>query len=49
MDVFTDRREEYMKITFCGAARTVTGSCHLVEAAGKKFIIDCGLDRKRVV
>ncbi len=32
-----------MKITFCGATRTVTGSCHLVEAAGKKFIVDCGL------
>lgn len=32
-----------MNITFCGAARTVTGSCHLVEAAGKKFLIDCGM------
>ena len=32
-----------MKITFYGAARTVTGSCHMVEAAGKKFLIDCGL------
>lgn len=32
-----------MKITFFGAARGVTGSCHMVEAADKKFLIDCGL------
>ena len=32
-----------MKITFFGAARGVTGSCHMVEACGKKFLIDCGL------
>lgn len=32
-----------MNITFYGAARTVTGSCHMVEAAGKKFLVDCGL------
>ncbi len=32
-----------MNITFCGASRTVTGSCHLVEAAGQKFLIDCGM------
>ena len=32
-----------MKITFLGAAKTVTGSNFLVEAAGKKFLIDCGL------
>lgn len=32
-----------MNITFYGAAKGVTGSCHMVEAAGHKFLIDCGL------
>ena len=32
-----------MNITFYGAARSVTGSCHLVDACGKKFLIDCGM------
>lgn len=32
-----------MKLTFFGAARTVTGSMHLVEANGKKILLDCGL------
>ncbi|TAL20689.1 MBL fold metallo-hydrolase [Patescibacteria group bacterium] len=32
-----------MRITFYGAAREVTGSCFLVEAGGKKFLVDCGL------
>ena len=32
-----------MKITFLGATKTVTGSNFLVEGAGKKFIVDCGL------
>lgn len=32
-----------MRITFWGAARTVTGSCHLVEAAGLKILLDCGM------
>ena len=32
-----------MRITFLGAARTVTGSNFLVEAAGKKFLVDCGM------
>ena len=32
-----------MNITFLGATKTVTGSNFLVEAAGKKFLVDCGL------
>jgi len=32
-----------MKIKFCGAARTVTGSQHLLEISGKKILLDCGL------
>jgi metallo-beta-lactamase family protein len=30
-------------LTFLGAARTVTGSKHLLEVGGKKVFIDCGL------
>src|SRR5580658_230205 len=36
-----------MKITFWGAARTVTGSMHHVEAAGRRFLLDCGLYQGR--
>ena len=32
-----------MKIAFHGADRGVTGSCHLLECAGKRVLIDCGL------
>lgn len=31
------------KITFCGGAGSVTGSNFLLEADGKKILIDCGL------
>lgn len=31
------------KLTFLGAAGTVTGSKYLVEAAGKKLLVDCGI------
>jgi len=31
------------KLTFLGAAGCVTGSKHLVEAAGKRLLVDCGL------
>lgn len=32
-----------MQLTFLGAAREVTGSCFLVEAADTRFLVDCGL------
>lgn len=32
-----------MKITFLGATKEVTGSNYLVEGAGKRFLVDCGL------
>ena len=32
-----------MKITFLGAAETVTGSCYLVETEQTSFLVDCGM------
>ena len=32
-----------MKLSFHGADRDVTGSCHLVECAGRRILIDCGM------
>lgn len=32
-----------MNITFLGATKMVTGSNFLVEGAGKKFLVDCGM------
>lgn len=32
-----------MNLSFHGAARKVTGSCFLVECAGRRILIDCGL------
>ena len=31
------------KLTFCGAAGTVTGSCSHIETEATRFLIDCGL------
>jgi len=34
-----------MKITFIGATHEVTGSCTYIEAAGKRFLIDFGMEQ----
>lgn len=34
-----------MKLEFIGAAHEVTGSCHYVEVADKKFLVDYGMEQ----
>lgn len=34
-----------MKLSFLGAAHEVTGSCHFIEACGKKILVDCGMQQ----
>ena len=34
-----------MKITFIGATQEVTGSCYYLEAAGKRFLVDYGMEQ----
>lgn len=36
-----------MKVTFWGAAQTVTGSMHEIQANGKRYLLDCGLYQGR--
>jgi metallo-beta-lactamase family protein len=42
MMVGTTRAADKPKITFLGAAHAVTGSMHLVEACGRRVLLDCG-------
>ena len=34
-----------MQLSFLGAAHEVTGSCHYLQACGKKILIDCGMQQ----
>ncbi len=34
-----------MRLEFIGAAHEVTGSCHMLEACGKRILIDCGMEQ----
>lgn len=34
-----------MKLTVIGAAHEVTGSCHVLEVAGKHIMVDCGMEQ----
>lgn len=36
-----------MKLTFWGAAKTVTGSMHHIESGGREYLLDCGLYQGR--
>ena len=39
-----DRREVvWLRITFHGAARSITGSAHLLEIDSRRILLDCGL------
>jgi len=42
-----ERLDQPIKLTFLGAAKNVTGSCYLLEACGKRILIDCGLYQER--
>ena len=34
-----------MKLHFLGAAHEVTGSCTLLEVAGRSYLVDCGMEQ----
>src|SRR5215207_3679139 len=36
-----------MELEFSGAAREVTGSCHILRANGKTVLLDCGMFQGR--
>jgi metallo-beta-lactamase family protein len=47
MDLLKDRPLVTPNITFWGAARSITGSMHLIAAEGRKVLLDCGLTQGR--
>lgn len=44
-DKLWETKEISMKLRFIGADHEVTGSCHYLEAAGKKMLVDCGMEQ----
>ena len=34
-----------MRLTFIGATHEVTGSCYYLEACGRRFLVDCGMEQ----
>ena len=36
-----------IKLTFLGAAQSVTGSCYLLEVGNTRFLVDCGIYQER--
>ncbi len=40
-----DTEKHIFKITFCSGAGSVTGANFLIEADGKKILVDCGLEQ----
>src|SRR5579862_7523828 len=45
MERHSTTRSHGPHVTFFGAAQTVTGSMHLVEALNQRLLLDCGLHR----
>jgi metallo-beta-lactamase family protein len=36
-----------LRLQFLGAAQNVTGSCHMLEVAGARILVDCGMYQER--
>src|SRR5947199_3949484 len=45
MNAYSSNSQGPPRVTFLGAARSVTGSMHLVEVGPHRLLLDCGLTR----